>query len=356
MPQKTSKKISVLAIIFLLCAGTASAIIFAARHEYAYVPSLAYLYVLPIAASAYVFGLNSAVRVSLFCCALYAPVVLREFSVSAAEGIEESLDFVLFIITGVVSGVLSERIKKETEHAYFHARLEEIAASTSFDVEALSSSFQELLSQAGDNKQKTRSPYARNLLRSLREACDVHLQKTALVREILTSNELLETILTRVPFGVLRLSGEKDVLYKNEFLENDNELLKKTRGAIPARAGENGKNEFMLSHNGREFLMRKFNLTAAENEPLILVQDMEEKRSYERARENYRLKTVFLSHVTDAFMEKVSVLERDFHSFEASENSDDKKISLAASQTGCAALLNYVDELLERVKDNAEKP
>ena len=124
--------------------------------------------------------------------------------------------------------------------------------------------------------------------------------------------------------------------------------------AIDALNASRDSIEITVLHNGYEFLARNISLTAMKDERLLLVQDMEEKRNYERARENYRIKSAFLSHVSEAFIEKVSGFERAFQCAETEVLPEGKGDALASSEDACRALLGYVDELLTQAKQDAK--
>lgn len=338
--------------ILLFCCFIALCTFFLEQSGSLYVPSLAYLYLVPISCAAYFYGMRTALLVSVLCCVLYAPFVAREFSVSPAEGVEEFLDFFLFVITGAAAGYLSDRLRLEKKHAYFHSRLEEIASSSLFDIEKLSSSFREIFFEAGGNRRKPASPITENLLRSLHEAHDVHLKRAMIMQDIFSTNALLENILSRVPFGAARFCEDNTIRFQNAFFDNNPELLQK---AVDAATASREQSEITLFHNGHVFLARNISLTAMENERLLLVQDMEDKRNYERARENYRIKSAFLSHVSEAFIKKVSGFERVFQRVETEDIPRGKGAALASSEDACRALLGYVDELLTQAKKDAEK-
>lgn len=337
--------------ILLFCCFIALCIFFLEYQESPYVSSVAYLYLVPVSCAAYFYGMRTAIFVALLCCVFYAPFVAHEFSVSPAEGIEEFLDFFLFVITGIAAGYLSDRLRIEKKHAYFHSRLEEIASSSLFDAEKLSSSFRDIFFEAGGSRRKPASPITENLLRSLQEAHDVHLKRAALMNDIFLTNALLESILSRVPFGAARFCEDNTIRFQNAFFDNNPELLQK---AVDAATASREQSEISLLHEGHEFLARNISLTAMKDERLLLVQDMEDKRNYERARENYRIKSAFLSHVSEAFIEKVSGFERAFQCVETEVLPKGKGDVLASSEDACRALLTYVDELLTQAKQDAK--
>ncbi len=337
--------------ILLFCCFIALCIFFLEYQESPYVSSAAYLYLVPVSCAAYFYGMRTAVFVALFCCAFYAPFVAHAFSVSPAEGVEEFLDFFLFVVTGSVAGYLSDRLRLEKLHAYFHSRLEEIASSSLFDAGKLSSSFQELFLEAGGSRRKPAPPITENLLRSLQEAHNVHLKRAMIMQDIFSTNALLENILSRIPFGAARFCEDNTIRFQNAFLGNNPELLQKALDAVNVSCERSGT---ALLHEGHEFFARNISLTAMKDERLLLVQDMEEKRNYERARENYRIRSAFLSHVSEAFIEKVSGFERAFQRVETEVLPGGKGEALASSEDACRALLTYVDELLTQAKQDVK--
>lgn len=426
MPHKTAAKFLPLFLTFFLCVLlTFSSIVLELRHS-PYISSMLYFYVVPIAVAAYGFGLNAALFVSFLCCLLYAPLAARHIAVSFTLGLQEVLSFILFVFIGLVSGFLSERLKKEKEHAYFHSLLHEKAGASSYDVERLASSFLKILMMVenfqlvcfhletsgktiqiydgkygknsyaqlpaqiceftglkADSKQEDfliqpharvkfflhfpfesgkssgfvqclcaldeeiPSPFTQKLLHSLCAAFMTHIKKSLFHQDILSTARMLSHLLATVPFGVMRCDENGNLIYKNSFLQNNERLSEKALDAFSPEKHASASQDFFILHEGKDFSIRKLPEKPGEHRvSTILVQDLQEKKNYEEAGENYRIRSIFLKQVSDVFLEKIKPLEEAFQGIKGDVSGE----SADAARRSCADMLSYVDKLLEQAK------
>lgn len=429
MQQKSTLRILHVLFIFLLGSLiTLVAIALELRHS-PYISSVLYFYVIPITVSAYVFGLNTGLFVSFLCCLIYAPLAAKHLSVSFYGGLQEVLSFIIFVLIGLVSGFLSDRLKKEKHHAYFHALLQEQSAEASYNVEQLSVGFLNILKQAADFQsvyftltvdgkriefhadEKSKAFYAgasaeilaffqharqggkkqlsifpaqnikfyshipfvsgseakgfiecscgiesdmpsvstQNLLVSLCDSFITHVNKSLLHQDIQTVGSFLEHLLSIVPFGVIRLDGEGREVYRNAFFMNDDLLSSKVLRLFHL---PDAPNELYFSHDDIEFFCRRVLIkTAGAAEFLLMAQSMEEKRAYENAQENYRIRSAFLKHVSDSFFEKISAFEKDVERITTVTEAGFVDEALFS----CREMISYVDGLLTEAKKDAQK-
>ena len=153
------------------------------------------------------------------------------------------------------------------------------------------------------------SASTQNLLVSLCDSFITHVNKSLLHQDIRTVGSFLEHLLSIVPFGVIRLDGEGREVYRNAFFMNDDLLSSEVSRLFRL---PDAPNELYFEHDGSEFFCQRVLIkTSGAAEFLLMAQSVEEKRSYENAQENYRIRSGFLKHVSDSFFEKISAFEED---------------------------------------------
>lgn len=188
-----------------------------------------------------------------------------------------------------------------------------------------------------------------NLLVSLCDSFITHVNKCLLHQDILTVGCFLEHLLSIVPFGVIRLDGEGHEVYRNAFfLKHDllsSEVLRLFR--LP-----DAPNELYFEHDGSEFFSQRVLIkTADAAEFLLIAQNMEEKRAYENAQVNYRIRSAFLKQVSDSFLEKISAFEGDVERIKTVAEAG----FVDGALSSCREMIAYVDGLLMEAKKDAQK-
>lgn len=429
MPPKSQLKFIPVFSIFLLCAVITFSAVFLELRGSPYISSVIYFYVIPVAVAAYSFGLNPAVFISFICCLLYVPVASKHLSVSLSSGLQETLSFILFIFIGLASGFLSDRVKKEKQHAEFHSVLQENAALSSYNVERLSADFLALLKKAAGfqfacfvleargtrieihsddssksfyealpasatnflrlarESQKTQllsfpeenlkyyslhffqeahghasgfiecvwdadadmpSAFTKKLMTSLCEAFAVHVKKSIFYQDTVLISRFLEHLLAIAPFGVMRLDADRREIYRNAFKVKDPALSEKALSLF--LSSEIFQEPVYFHHEDKAFLLQCVPVTDSESRGyLLMLQSMEEKRKYELAEGNYKVRSAFLKHVSSSFLDKIQVFE---DAFGRMRNGKDASAADEAARLS-RDILSYVDRLLLEVKNDA---
>ncbi len=193
------------------------------------------------------------------------------------------------------------------------------------------------------------SPSTQKLLHSLCAAFITHIKKSLFHQDIVSTARFLEHLLAAAPFGVLRCDENGNLIYKNSFLQNNESLAEKVLDAVSPAKHVSASQDFSILHEGKDFLFRRLPEKPGEHRvSTILVQDLQEKKNYEKAGENYRIRSLFLKQVSVVFLEKIEQLEKAFQGVKGSVSGE----SVDAARHSCAGMLSYVDKLLEQAKTN----